>query len=194
VDLPWPTASRIYFFRESRANRGPGKLAKAQTAKELPLESLVITLQGQPALEVKWLSDVVFAAIAERVNWWIREADEIRRDSLQEAASVDGEAAHEYDLKLATCPLYTQTLEIALDHLRDTLPRAIHDLLHLLIEEAYTFTSTDLDHKCQVPDHRKMHSREDKFAIGRLHHIQRQHLERRLDIPLKSTAAAIKGD
>jgi hypothetical protein len=168
-------------------------MAKAKTAKEIPLESFVIEFQGQPAMEVKWLSDVVFAAIAEGVNWWVKEAEEIRQDRLQDAASIGSEAAHDYDLKLATCPLHTQSPQKALEHLRDTFPRAIHDLLQLLVEEAYWFIGTDFDHKCRLPDHRRLHTIEDKYVIGLLENMQRRSLEERLNLPLRERRGGNKG-
>jgi hypothetical protein len=168
-------------------------MAKPKVAEDkIAPERFVIDYKGKPALEVRWLSDVVFDEAAEHVEGWLTAAAEIEREGITEIenAATNSRCSPDeieqakvgYTRALATCPLYTQSPEAARKHVRRELPAAIHDLLHLLSEEAYYLTAADLNQKCQLPHHRRIHTVEDYYLFESLVGTHKRQLFARLGL------------
>jgi len=167
-------------------------MAKPKTAKEPETPSLVVTFEGKPALEIRWLSDVVFDRVRERVEDWLSLAAEIERDDLNDlatacvksgctAAEID-QAIADYVTRLESCSLHAQSAAQGHEHIRSHIQNAFEDLLRLLVDEAYSYIACDLEAKCLFPQHRQLHRNENEISRSELEALCVSQLRARLNL------------
>lgn len=172
----------------AKAAKTKPKKTKVEASDNKPAQKdrFVIFYKDKPAIECRWLSNVVFDDAAEYVNLWFQEALLIERDELSElipewkARGATDEQIKQgiaiYDGKVESCPLHSQAPDKAVEFVRSKMPEWTHFLLHYLVYMAYGATGADPKDQCLFAHHKQMHLDEDRLMVQEL----RSRLEKQL--------------